>query len=81
MVTIVTMLFVGFILAGVFLNLYYLAFSIVAVFFFGLENEFVLNIAYWVCLVAGLITSFCVIRKAWPTNVKAKQSNSDHNGH
>jgi hypothetical protein len=80
MITFLALIFVGFILVGVFLNLYYLAFCAVAGFLVGLENQLVLNIAYWVCVVAGVVTAFYIMRKAWPTKVAAKQPSSDQSG-
>ena len=67
-------LFAGFIVAGVFLNLYMLAISFMLIpmlislrlnFGFTLRGSEVYGPAYWVCLAAGVITAFFIMRPAW----------------
>ena len=66
-ITRLAILFAGFIVGGVFLNLYYLAFCFVTIFLLGIENETFLSVQYWVCFVAGFGTSFLLMRRVWPT--------------
>lgn len=77
MVIRIALIFVGFILTGVFLNLYYLAFTMVAIVALGVENRLALETAYWVCLFAGIATTFYVLRNAWPRESGAKRPKSE----
>lgn len=60
-------LFAGFIVAGVFFNLYYLAFCIVTIFALGIKNELILSIQSWICFVAGFGTAYYLMRGTWPS--------------
>ena len=66
MVARIALVFAGFIVAGVFLNIYYLVFTFFTVFLLGVDSKIVLNVQYWICFVAGIATSFFLMRKAWP---------------
>lgn len=59
-------LFTGFIVAGVMLNVFYAVCCFFSVFLLGIENETFHTIQYWVCLIAGFIASFFLMRRVWP---------------
>ena len=68
------LLFVGVILVGVFLNLYYLIFSMFAVAALGVESKLVLDAAFWLCLVIGMATTYYILRGPWANAVATPPS-------
>ena len=66
MVAKVTLVLVGILLAGVFLNVYGVLLSLITGLLLGIEDGSIIEAQYWVCLLAGSIPSFVVMRKAWP---------------
>ncbi len=67
-------LFAAFIVAGAFLNLYMFAASLVLappIATLGVPSEFLFTPLYVVCLFAGILSSFFVMRPAW--NAVGKQ--------
>ena len=60
------MLFVGFVVGGVMLNVYYAVCVFLSVTMLGIENEAFHTAQYWVCLIAGFVTAFLLMRRVWP---------------
>ena len=57
----IVFVFVGFIVAGVFLNLYYMAWC----FLLGTRSESITTTGYWVCLIAGIATACWLMQRMW----------------
>jgi hypothetical protein len=62
----VVLVLVGILLAGVFLNVYGVFLALITGLLLGIKDGPIVVIEYWLCLLAGSITSFAVIRRAWP---------------
>lgn len=73
MITKITILFCGFIVAGVFVNLYFMPLSLATTLLLGIDNKIVLQIEYWICFAAGFVTAFFLMREVWPGRKKQKQ--------
>ena len=67
-------LFAGFIVAGVFLNIYFMLANLLLLpllislqlnFGIHLPSETVCGPLYWICFAAGFVTSFFIMRPAW----------------
>jgi TRAP-type C4-dicarboxylate transport system permease small subunit len=61
-------IFAGIIAAGVFLNLYMFAASLVLIptsESLGIKPSKAFALAYWPCLAAGVVTAFFVVRPLW----------------
>lgn len=67
-------LFAGFIVGGVMLNVYYAVCIFFSVTLLGVENETFHTALYWACLIAGFATSFFLMRRVWPRCAAATQS-------
>jgi uncharacterized membrane protein AbrB (regulator of aidB expression) len=71
-------LFAGFIVAGVFMNLYAIMASLMLIpMLISLQLNFGVDLhkqlstpLYWICLAAGVITAFLVMRPAWNATEK-----------
>jgi hypothetical protein len=61
-------IFAGFVLVGVFLNLYLLTLSFLTVFVLGLTGPGWLNLQYWICFAGGVYTSYILLRSAWQSS-------------
>lgn len=59
-------IFAGFVVAGVFLNLYYALCCFFTVFLLGIQNDLFHSAQYWSCLVAGVATACFLMRRTWP---------------
>jgi hypothetical protein len=62
----IAVVFVGILLAGVFLTVYGVFLSLITGLLLGIKDGPIIDAQYWVCLLAGSITSFVVMRRAWP---------------
>lgn len=71
----IALLFVAAILSGVFLNLYYLVYSLFVVGLLGINNEIVSSVAYWVCVATGIATACAVLSKSWLNASSRKPAN------
>ncbi len=60
------LIFIGLILAGVFLNLYFIVYAFFGIFLLGIESKEAFNTAYFICLILGSLTAFFLIRIVWP---------------
>ena len=77
MVTRIAIVFAGIIVAGVFLNLYYLVATFFTAFLLGIDSALFLSIEYWICFAAGVVTSFCVMRTVWPKDPTRTKENGE----
>lgn len=59
-------LFAGFVVGGVAMNLYLLVCCFISVFALGITDTLFLAVQYWVCLIAGFATAVFLLRRAWP---------------
>jgi hypothetical protein len=59
-------IFAGFVVAGVMLNVYYAVCIFFSAILLGIENEAFHTVQYWVCLIAGFVTTFLLMRRVWP---------------
>jgi len=66
MIAKLAIIFTGFIVAGAFVNLYFLVFVFSTRFLLGIDSELVFKVQYWICFAAGTVTSFLLMRKVWP---------------
>lgn len=66
MVVRIALVFVGFILFGVFLNLYFMVYAFLGIFVLGIDNQSIHDFAYWVSFALGGATTIKLIRKVWP---------------
>ena len=75
-------IFAGFIVGGVFLNIYYAVCCFFTIFLLRIDSESILVEAlYWLCLAAGFVTSFLLMRKVWPkTPVQWTNSAEEESG-
>ncbi len=73
----IAFIFAGFILTAVFLNLFVLGCSFFTAFLLGITNEMVFTVQYWLCLAAGAVVSFWILRRAWGTTNRAKPAQKD----
>lgn len=69
MIAKLAIVFVGIIVAGVFLNLYYAVFAFFTVLLLGINSQLVFTVQYWICCAAGVATSVVLVRKIWPETV------------
>lgn len=79
MITRLSFLFVGLILAGVFCVLYLLPISFITVFLFRIRDEWFLRIQYSVCLSCGIISAYSLMQKVTirPKQKELKQARSE----
>jgi hypothetical protein len=63
-------IFAGLVLCGVFLNVYFIFLCFITVFLLGIKGEFFFEVQRWICLIAGAITAFYVLRPIWPKQAK-----------
>jgi hypothetical protein len=57
---------IGFLIGRVMLNVYYAFCVFFSITLLGIENETFHSVEYWACLIAGFVTSFLLMRRAWP---------------
>jgi hypothetical protein len=62
----VALILAGLLLGAVILNIYLVFSSFVTVYLLGIEHATFRSVQYWVCLAAGYVTSFCLMRSIWP---------------
>jgi hypothetical protein len=74
MIAKIAILFCGFIVAGVFLNLYFMPLSMITIRLLGIDNLIVLQVEYWICFAAASVTAFFLMRQGWPSRKKDKQA-------
>lgn len=67
----------GILLTGVLLNVYLVLTTIFTITLLGIESDAAFNVQYAVCLLAGAVSSFFLLRRAWPKAKAAAPPSSD----